>query len=319
LKRITAAAASNYSQFWTTIAQNKSVGIRLGYCRIFKFSLSQQEKEHVVSECILENAAFDTKAMDASHRPTTANKLYENTLFSFAFSQSDQLQAMLLSNTSPNDAVTLTVLQVLDLDIKARLSPTLLCSWHGSLCHGEEHAGLICPRPQALDSNQDQTVTWARPPQRVLSELEQLCDALVALETHASQSLSPCVAAMTFAAAVALGIGDMHAFASGNTRLVHLAVQWALKRAGIPFCVTLFETPEELQNYTKAQSMTRRNLYLVSRGDVPHESLLAVFQDSGCFFHWSICFWIVCTRLLFDSIHLCKRMRWHCQSKMMPV
>jgi len=96
-----------------------------------------------------------------------------------------------------------------------------------------------------------------------------------------SEVLSTGRAAATFAAAVFFGIVDTHAFSDGNGRLGRLAANWALRRAGIPFCIHLFATGVQRKEYTTATIITRRNLYLQERGNVDPSAMMEALQLAG--------------------------------------
>jgi fido (protein-threonine AMPylation protein) len=275
------SAGKSYD-FWATTAHFLSESDLSGLSLF-----SEQNKADTISNFMKHNGAIET-LKNVSHLPTAAiNELYQTTLHDFGNSQRDRQQATLSSNTGRHDAATaatvahqhsLALEQALDADLAAVLSPALFCSWHGILCNLHRHAGVIRPHHVAVRVGQ----VAFRPSRQVGNDLDQLSHALNALEIRLRQGLSPSLAAMSFAAAVVFSINDTHAFADGNGRLARLTANWALKRAGIPFCVALFATPAQRKEYVAAQIMTRRNLYLVSRGDVSQESLLTVFRDVGC-------------------------------------
>jgi hypothetical protein len=79
------------------------------------------------------------------------------------------------------------------------------------------------------------------------------------------------------------GILDIHPFVDGNGRLARIAANWALRRAGLPFCINIFATPAQRQMYVHAITMTRRNLCLVARGHVPQETMVDIMARSGLF------------------------------------
>jgi fido (protein-threonine AMPylation protein) len=247
-----------------------------------------------------------------SASPSSESVGYLSAQADFIKSQVDRQSASLTSNTGRHNAETSAkVAHQHGLCLEAALSsnndesnnlhltPALLCSWHKILCGDglHQHAGVVRPKNVHVRIGQ---VSF-RPSSQVGNDLNALCQALTTLESRLlrnlnsnsgaadsnnnrnhSTELSRGLAAVTFAAAVLYGIVDTHAFADGNGRIARIASNWALQRAGLPFCLHLFATPAQRKEYVTAVITTRRNLSLVAKGDVPQGTLLSVYRNAGC-------------------------------------
>jgi fido (protein-threonine AMPylation protein) len=267
--------------------------------------------EHHKALQTISRVVSGTTSLFGDNAPTIQqSEYYQSALREFVSAQLDRQKASLTSNTGRQDAATSTKIaeqhalclkRALEDDLTAPgLTPELLCRWHGILC-GEGlhvHAGKLRPRNVHVRVG---NVSF-RPSSHIAGDLDQVCRALNALEgrlfhsdqhptTHSgndnhqrsvARDASPGLAAVTFAVAVFFGIGDTHAFADGNGRLARIAANWALRRAGLPFCVHFFATAVQRKEYSTATSLTRRNLYLKSRGHVSQERLLDCFRDGKC-------------------------------------
>ena len=262
-----------------------------------------KEKESVVSHFLEHDKALKTISRSSSQRgpfeDLGKSDCYLAAQSDFSASQLDRQKASLTSNTGRQDAETsvkitqqhaLCLNMALEQDVDAELTPQLLCKWHGIVCGDglHQHAGILRPKGVNVRVNQ----MSFRPSVHMENDLAVLCKALMNLETRllrntsspraSQESLSPGVAAVTFAAAVFFGIVDTHAFADGNGRLARIAANWALRRAGIPFCIHFFATPAQRKEYREATVTTRRNLYLEARGSVTQETFLEAFRDAKC-------------------------------------
>jgi Fic family protein len=110
-----------------------------------------------------------------------------------------------------------------------------------------------------------------------------VCQALSTLETRFRNDAQLPLGskAATFAAMVFFALVDTHAFGDGNGRLARIASNYALKRFGFDMPVSLFATPAQRKEYTQATVLTRRNLYLLARGQVEQEALVQAFIKAG--------------------------------------
>jgi len=85
----------------------------------------------------------------------------------------------------------------------------------------------------------------------------------------------------SFAAAAMLGLLDIVPFQVGNQRLARILLNWALRRAGLPFCITLHSNREEKLDYISAIQLTRQNLCLVPQGCVDASETTMILRSTG--------------------------------------
>jgi hypothetical protein len=179
----------------------------------------------------------------------------------------------------------------------------VLCEWHGIVCGGlSDSAGRV--RSKAVRVGH---VTF-RPARHVPRDLRKVCDAIGGLErrlrssssspltTHATAAgtgdatrhppespLPVGLQAALFAAAVYFAVVDTHAFSDGNGRLARIAGNYALRRFGFPVPIHLFATPAQRKECVRATMLTRRNLTLLSRGEVDRDVLIEAYRAAGAF------------------------------------
>jgi fido (protein-threonine AMPylation protein) len=171
----------------------------------------------------------------------------------------------------------------LSCPVNDHLSVGLLCEWHAILCKGtHKDAGKLRRKKNYVGS------TRFRPPELVKQDLEAVCQAVRALESRllmiSTRDKDRGTMAATFASSVFLGIVDVHPFADGNGRLSRIALNWALRRAGVPFVIHLFATQTQRFDYTHAIKLARRNTCLESRGYVSEDQLLGGYRSAGALF-----------------------------------
>ena len=130
--------------------------------------------------------------------------------------------------------------------------------------------------------------TSFRCPEDVQRDLQDVCIAIRVLESRLLRNMARNkdrgLFLATFAAVVLMGIVDVHPFADGNGRLSKIAVNWALRRVGLPFVVHLFATPAQYFQFTKSIRLTRRNIVLHSKGQVTQDQLLDGYRSAGALF-----------------------------------
>lgn len=85
----------------------------------------------------------------------------------------------------------------------------------------------------------------------------------------------------SFAAAAMLGVLDLVPFQVGNQRLARIVLNWTLRRAGLPFCVTLYSDREEKLAFLSAIQRTKQNLFLVPQGCVEESETAMVLRSTG--------------------------------------
>ncbi|GKY91637.1 hypothetical protein MPSEU_000135600 [Mayamaea pseudoterrestris] len=264
------------------------------------------EKETAVSQFLEHDKAMHTISKSSAATTSSAfdaqSDCYLAAQSEFIASQLDRQKVSLTSNTGRQDAATsvkiaeqhaLCLNTALEQDLHLDLTPELLCKWHGILCGNgiHKHAGVL--RPKGVNVRVGQRSFRAS--EHIPGDIETACRALMSLEARLlrngnvssprdsrSNQVSLSVAAVTFAAAIFFAIVDTHAFADGNGRLSRIAANWALRRAGIPFCVHFFATPAQRKEYLDALIQSRRNIFLAAIGNVEQEMLLDVFRDAKC-------------------------------------
>mmetsp|Transcript_28328 Transcript_28328/g.66257 ORF Transcript_28328/g.66257 Transcript_28328/m.66257 type:complete len:794 (+) Transcript_28328:167-2548(+) len=223
---------------------------------------------------------------------------YMSALSEFRQSQMDRQKASLVSNSGREDAKRATLIekQYMKALIRAlgehnaegtqqevaqqHLSGNLVCLWHSILCGEGIHAEAGRFRSKMVRVGH----VHFRPCEQVPGDLEKVCNALRKLEgrllehKHLSRggwdmAASPSETttrslpgwyAATYAAAVFFSLVDLHGFSDGNGRLGRIALNWALRKAGVPFSLHLFATPAQRKEYTEAIAQTRRNVSLIS-------------------------------------------------------
>lgn len=145
------------------------------------------------------------------------------------------------------------------------LSSELLLRWHALL----------------LDDGLEQEAGCFRS-EKVSKRVGELCDNL---ERHwlpkiKDEPTNP-VQIASFAAAAMLGFLDIVPFEVGNQRLARIVLNWTLRRAGLPFCITLYSNQEEKLSYLHAIQLTKQNLYLVPQGYVDESETTMILRSTG--------------------------------------
>ena len=145
------------------------------------------------------------------------------------------------------------------------LSSELLLRWHAWLLGDglEQEAGVF--RSERTSKNVD-----------------RLCDTLEKnwIPKIKEEPANP-IRLASFAAAVMLAILDLVPFQVGNQRLARIILNWTLRRAGFPFCVTLYSNQSEKTEFSSAVERTRQNLCLVPQGHVEEYETAAILRSTG--------------------------------------
>jgi fido (protein-threonine AMPylation protein) len=211
----------------------------------------------------------------------------------FQASQMDRQKASLTSNSDREDAVRSSLIveqhdKALHeaLDDPQFLTTEKLCYWHSILCGGGVHAEAGRLRTKAVRVGH----VHFRHHKHVKEDLSVVCQELCGMESRLLAKVnapnsreSSGLAAVTLAAAVLFSIIDVHAFADGNGRLARVALNWALRRLGVPFVLHLFATPSQRSEYTEALVKTRRNLALVGRGHCSESDVVYALEEAGAY------------------------------------
>ena len=268
----------------------------------FQASQLDRQKVSLHSHCGRAASATDVAKLTGQHQAALVRACGYSTNSSSSSSSSS-------SSTDTNNQITKTaatkstptepdsnVPSSLEDDARypATLTRDILCQWHGVLCGN----GLQADAGQLRRKNVRVGKTNFQPADTIAATLDELLTALDTIQNrllyssrnhqrnhHRNQQdgevLSTGRAAATFAAAVFFAIVDTHAFSDGNGRLGRLAANWALRRAGIPFCIHLFATSVQRKEYTTATILTRRNLYLQERGNVDSSAMIEALRLAG--------------------------------------
>lgn len=220
----------------------------------------------------------------SSNHSTDNTQHYMSAIREFEIEQLDRQKASLVTNSEkvPQHLVGTVTSQhktaleaaMAHAETRQELTPTTLRQWHSILCDGGlvTHAGVF--RTNQVHAGP----TCFTPPEHVPQEMEKLCNAIHVLESRLDTTNSSPV---TLAAAVMMGLLDVHPFCDGNGRLARIACNWALRRAGLPFCINLFATPAQRREYICAIQTTRCNMRIVARGNVSEETLVDCMSKSG--------------------------------------
>lgn len=146
-----------------------------------------------------------------------------------------------------------------------KLSSELLQRWHAWLLGDglEEDAGVF----------QSENVS---------EETKSFCEALEEYwvpkirkePTNASQ-----IAA--FAAAAMLGVLEIIPFKVGNHRVARILINWCLRRAGLPFCITLYSDQKEKMMYQSSIEKTKHNFFVCPWGYVDEAEVTRILEDRG--------------------------------------
>lgn len=232
----------------------------------------------------------------AADSPTAANhhlRAYMAALKEFQASQMDRQKASLTSNSGREDAVRSNlIVEQHSLALNEALGDTnfftteRLCAWHAILCGKGIHDEAGKLRRKAVRVGH----VHFRHHQHVPNDFAIVCEELRRLEMRFLQKLNLPNAransgteALTLAAAVLFSLIDVHGFCDGNGRLARIALNWCLRRFGIPFVIHLFATPAQRNEYREAILKTRRNLALVGRGSCSEADVVHALEESGAF------------------------------------
>ena len=306
---------------WTPFLSNEELAGCLAWNRtLFPNSNLLKEQNQAVSEFLEHHAAIRTlhrsQSSTAINVSTTSNTGNTNNgsnsnniqnsnmtgahlsaLREFEGAQMDRQKASLTSNAGKENAqgaakVVKQYRKALEYALseesisradQSYLTVELLCKWHKILC-GE---GLNADAGKIRKKKVHVGATSFRPPEFVRQDLETVCMVLRTLEPQLLknnvQEEQKALFAATYASIVFMGIVDVHPFADGNGRLARIAVNWALRRAGVPFVIHLFATPAQRYEYTAALKLSRRNVALLPMGDVTQEQLLSAYRTAGSF------------------------------------
>lgn len=155
-----------------------------------------------------------------------------------------------------------------------------LCQCHAILCGN----GLLNNAGTLRKTKVRVGDTSFQAPDGIQRDLDSTCRSLGSLEERLLWNSSPArraIQAATLAAAVFYAIVDIHPFADGNGRLARIAMNWTLRRAGVPFVIQLFATPAQRREYTKAIKQTRTNTCLAAKGRVTQDQILDAYKATG--------------------------------------
>lgn len=249
-----------------------------------------QAEAATIDEFLRQHVAMETLHASPAHAASTTP--YMTALEQFRAAQLDKQKASLTSNTGRANASSSTQISEQHeaalkqaLLYNGPLTSEVLCGWHCTLCQGLNRHPAGALRPARVSVRVGHTAF--QPSSVVGDHLAQLCQAVNSLESRLlhprphSSELSRGLAAMVYAAAVFFGVVDTHAFQDGNGRLARIAGNWALMKAGLPFCIHFSANPGQRTEYTSATVLTRRNLYLTRRGHVENEDLELAFAKAG--------------------------------------
>lgn len=228
----------------------------------------------------------DTQHQEAS---SSTVDVYMKTLEQFKTSQLDRQKASLTSNAGRESAsVSQQIVAQHQLALQAAIAHAMTTSctngghsrqlslltldtlqqWHGILTHN------LQPDSGSLRSkNVKVGQTCFAKPSTVPSALQSLMQSFQELEErclflhpgtrpvhHHPDAKERALAAILFASVVFFGIVDVHGFSDGNGRLARIAANWALAKAGFPFCISFHATPNQRTEYSRAIRKTRRNI-----------------------------------------------------------
>jgi fido (protein-threonine AMPylation protein) len=172
------------------------------------------------------------------------------------------------------------------LEDTAYFQPSHLCAWHATWCGENIHPDAGRFRTKSVRVGK----VHFRHHETVEKDCGMACSELRRLERRFLTKLSlpeyrekKGTAAVTVAAAVLFAVVDVHGFSDGNGRLGRIALNWCLRRFGIPFVIHLFASPGQRKEYTAAITKTRRNLALVGRGNCSEADLVQAIEEAGAF------------------------------------
>ncbi len=239
------------------------------------------------------------KTEESSERNNNDNNNYTRAISEFNSAQLKRQSASLVTNAGREDAQTserIVKQHYIALDkalehastTQQELSKDLLCQWHKDL--GDDiiqNAGHI--REKQVRAGPTSFTHYSL----VGKELDTFCANLRILEKRLFASSGMFVgkeqqisqfglAPILFASVALFGVVDIHPFNDGNGRLARLVANWALRRSGLPFAISICATPVQRAEYIKAIELTRRNLCLVSIG-TSHEMFALVRSCVGLF------------------------------------
>lgn len=266
----------------------------------FKF----EDKYNKVTDFFAQHMAMQT--LHSSCGPSSVNSAastesYMSTVREFQLSQLERQNASLATNCGKETAAralqvseqyNLTLLRALsDSDEGKSLTVEKLCTWHKMLCGN----GLAPPNSMAGSLRRKNVRTGSTSYcnyEKVPLYLNLMFASLLELEERllhkntASRNGTlggdfKLEQALIYASAVLMGVVDVHPFVDGNGRLSRIALNWALRRVGLPFVVHLFATDVQRKELIRALQLTRRNICLQKRGNADDEELLQSYQSAG--------------------------------------
>jgi len=235
------------------------------------------------TDLIAHHHAMKTLHHSSSTTTSTTTENYMAAIREFASAQLDRQKASLTTNSEKVPASQIptvtsqhkTALEaaLAHAETMQELTPATLQQWHALLCGG----GLVTEAGMFRRKKVQAGGTSFTAPEQITIELDKLCRAIRTLESRLNTTKSPA----TLAAAVLIGVLDIHPFCDGNGRLARIATNWALRRAGLPFVINIFATPAQRRDYVTAIQTTRRNLCLTPMKNVSQETLVDIMSKSG--------------------------------------
>jgi fido (protein-threonine AMPylation protein) len=263
------------------------------------------EKYNKVTDFFAQHMAMKTlhNSLGANSASNTARtECYMSALLEFQQAQMDLQNASLTTNCGKETAArasqiaeqyreALTLAFTESDQFASTLTVETLCEWHKILCGnglsppGSEAGALRCKNVRTGSTSYCNHESVALNLNLVCTSLHELEMRFV--ESNAS-SRNPTLAgtfkleqSLIYASAVLMGVADVHPFADGNGRLARIALNWALRRVGLPFVVHLFATEVQRKEYIRSLQLTLRNICLQKRGNADDEELLQSYQIAG--------------------------------------
>jgi len=145
----------------------------------------------------------------------------------------------LLISSQHSDALSAVLLP----DVVSKpLSVAMICDIHRQLVRGAPLAGCIRRGHGVTRCG----ATHFMPAAEVAHALKQFVDSLNALSEREELD------ALGLAAAAHVGLVSIHPFSDGNGRLARILCNWALRKRGVPFTISMCSTDEQRQLYVRA-------------------------------------------------------------------